>query len=102
MCLVLSVSSECCSGPSRWLPYAQLVRIPNVFTAVADIALAALVTGSLPGQFLPFVLLALASGCLYCAGEVEGNAFMIAALPLECAILNLYRSWLCYWTRELL
>ena len=61
--------------PSRWLPYAQLMRIPNVFTAVADIALAALVTGSLPGQFLPFLLLALASGCLYCAGMVWNDYF---------------------------
>ena len=43
--------------PSRFLPYAQLVRLPNVVTAMADITLAALVTGSLPGQVLPFLLL---------------------------------------------
>jgi hypothetical protein len=61
--------------PPRWLPYAQLLRIPNVFTAIADIALAALATGSLPGQWAPFVLVALASSCLYCAGMVWNDYF---------------------------
>src|ERR1700719_4023050 len=61
--------------PSRFLPYAQLVRLPNVFTAMADIALAALVTGSLPGQLISFLLLVLASSCLYCAGMVWNDYF---------------------------
>jgi 4-hydroxybenzoate polyprenyltransferase len=61
--------------PSRLLPYAQLVRLPNVFTAMADIALAALVTGSLPDQAVPFVFLLLASSCLYCAGMVWNDYF---------------------------
>jgi 4-hydroxybenzoate polyprenyltransferase len=60
---------------SRLLAYAQLLRIPNVFTAMADIALAALATGSLPGQRTPFMLLLLASGCLYCAGMVWNDYF---------------------------
>jgi 4-hydroxybenzoate polyprenyltransferase len=61
--------------PSRLLPYAQLVRLPNVFTAMADITLAALVTGSLQGQVLPFLLLLVASSCLYCAGMVWNDYF---------------------------
>src|SRR5262245_28566386 len=59
----------------RLLPYAQLIRLPNVFTAIADIGLGALATGSLPGQWLPFVLLALASACLYSAGMVWNDYF---------------------------
>jgi 4-hydroxybenzoate polyprenyltransferase len=61
--------------PSRWLPYAQLVRLPNVFTAMADIGLAALITGSLPEQILPFLALLLASSCFYCAGMVWNDYF---------------------------
>src|SRR5262249_19882755 len=61
--------------PSRKLAYAQLLRLPNVFTAFADIALAALATGSLSGQAGAFGLLALASGCLYCAGMVWNDYF---------------------------
>jgi 4-hydroxybenzoate polyprenyltransferase len=55
--------------------YAQLVRLPNVFTAIADIALGALVAGALPGSWLPFVLLALTSACLYSAGMVWNDFF---------------------------
>jgi 4-hydroxybenzoate polyprenyltransferase len=61
--------------PLRWLPLAQLLRLPNVFTAMADIGLAALATGSLPDQIVPFVLLLLASSCLYCAGMVWNDYF---------------------------
>src|SRR5262245_62304018 len=54
----------------RLLPYAQLMRLPNAFTAMADIALGALATRALPDQWMPFVLLLLASTCLYCSGMV--------------------------------
>ena len=33
--------------PFAWLPYARLLRIPNVFTALADIPLAGLVSGAI-------------------------------------------------------
>src|SRR5262245_57200362 len=55
--------------------YAQLVRLPNVFTAFADIGLAALVAGALPQRWLPFLILLAASGCLYCAGMVWNDFF---------------------------
>jgi 4-hydroxybenzoate polyprenyltransferase len=60
---------------SRLLAYAQLLRLPNVFTAIADIALAALITGSLPGELFRFICLVLASSCLYCAGMVWNDYF---------------------------
>jgi 4-hydroxybenzoate polyprenyltransferase len=59
----------------RLLPYAQLVRLPNVFTAMADICLAALVTGALPGRWPAFLLLLVASSCLYCGGMVWNDYF---------------------------
>jgi 4-hydroxybenzoate polyprenyltransferase len=59
----------------RLLPYAQLLRLPNVFTAFADICLGAFVTGALPEQWASFTCLLLASGCLYCAGMVWNDFF---------------------------
>lgn len=54
----------------KLLAYAQLLRIPNVFTAFADIAMAACAAGYLLEQQFTFVALLLASGCLYCGGMV--------------------------------
>src|SRR5262249_21688280 len=62
---------------SRLRAYAQLVRLPNVFTAVADIALGALAAGALPSRWLAFIRLALTSACLYCAGMVWNDYFDI-------------------------
>jgi 4-hydroxybenzoate polyprenyltransferase len=63
--------------------YAQLVRLPNVFTAMADIALAALATGALPDHWRTFGLLLLASSCLYCSGMVWNDIFDIEQDRLE-------------------
>jgi 4-hydroxybenzoate polyprenyltransferase len=60
---------------SQLRAYAQLLRLPNVFTAVADIALGALAGGMLPSRWLPFLLLALTSTCFYCAGMVWNDFF---------------------------
>jgi len=59
-------------------PYAQLVRLPNVFTALADITLGALAAGALPERWLAFGLLLLTSACLYCAGMVWNDFFDVA------------------------
>src|SRR5947208_3246789 len=59
----------------RLRPYAQLIRLPNVFTALADIALAALAARALPEHALTFLLLCLASACLYCGGMVWNDYF---------------------------
>jgi 4-hydroxybenzoate polyprenyltransferase len=63
---------------SRLHAYAQLLRVPNVFTALADVGLAALATGALPGRWLPFGLVCLASACLYCSGMVWNDYFDLA------------------------
>jgi 4-hydroxybenzoate polyprenyltransferase len=65
---------------SRSRTYAQLLRLPNVFTALADICLGALATwgatGAAPAVWWPAFLAALAaSGCLYCAGMVWNDFF---------------------------
>src|SRR5262245_37514444 len=62
---------------SRLRACAQLVRLPNVFTAIADIALGALVASALPDRWLPFLVLALTSGSLYSAGMVWNDYFDI-------------------------
>jgi 4-hydroxybenzoate polyprenyltransferase len=62
--------------PSRALVFARLVRLPNVFTAVADIALAAVVTGLEHLEFA-YLVLAAASACLYCSGMVWNDYFDI-------------------------
>jgi 4-hydroxybenzoate polyprenyltransferase len=60
---------------SRLSAYAQLVRLPNLPTALANVCLGALATGALPQRWVPFVLLLLASGCLYCGGMVWNDYF---------------------------
>lgn len=67
----------------RILAFAQLLRIPNVFTAFADIALGACVGAAvLPATPVAFwaayLVLALASGCLYLAGMVWNDVFDFA------------------------
>jgi 4-hydroxybenzoate polyprenyltransferase len=52
---------------SQWLAYAQLMRLPNLFTAVADPLAGWLIVGGEPAR-LPSILGA--SACLYTAGIV--------------------------------
>lgn len=68
---------------SRLRVYAQLVRLPNLPSALADVCLAALAlatqppVGRLEAGFpvLPFVLLLLSSACLYSSGMVWNDYF---------------------------
>ena len=60
---------------SRLLAFGQLLRIPNVFTAFADICLAGSVTGLIYSDPLRFVLVLLSSGCLYLSGMVWNDYF---------------------------
>ena len=62
---------------TRLKTYAQLLRLPNVFTALADIFLGWLAV-SAQGPMVPggtLALLLLASACLYCAGMVLNDYF---------------------------
>lgn len=61
--------------PSRVLSFAKLLRLPNVFTAFADILLAGCATGLILEQPITVVLLCLASGCLYLSGMVWNDVF---------------------------
>jgi 4-hydroxybenzoate polyprenyltransferase len=69
------------SSAERWRDLAKLVRLPNVFTALADIAVGALalaVWGAWPAAGgLAFALLFVASACLYSAGMVWNDFFDI-------------------------
>jgi 4-hydroxybenzoate polyprenyltransferase len=56
-------------------PYARLVRLPNLPTALADITLAALALGAPPGRWPAFVLLLASSSCLYMGGMVFNDFF---------------------------
>jgi 4-hydroxybenzoate polyprenyltransferase len=66
---------------NRLVVYAQLVRLPNVFTALADIVLGLLATWSLMPQALSNgwvwngLCLLLASACLYSGGMVWNDVF---------------------------
>jgi 4-hydroxybenzoate polyprenyltransferase len=57
------------------LPYAQLVRLPNTFTAMADIFLGALATGLLLERPGKFICLLLASTLLYWSGMIWNDYF---------------------------
>jgi 4-hydroxybenzoate polyprenyltransferase len=68
---------------ARLLAFAQLLRIPNVFTAFADIALGCCVASAVlpdasPAFWLGYVVLMLSSGCLYLAGMVWNDVFDLA------------------------
>jgi 4-hydroxybenzoate polyprenyltransferase len=55
--------------------YLQLLRLPNVFTAAADIMLGYLFTHEGPEPLVPFVFLLATSASLYLAGMVLNDLF---------------------------
>jgi 4-hydroxybenzoate polyprenyltransferase len=59
----------------RLQAYAQLVRLPNVPSAWADICLGALAVGALPGRWATFIVLLGATTCLYWGGMVFNDYF---------------------------
>jgi len=68
--------------PRQLLAYLQLLRLPNVFTAIADVTMGYLVTQvAFPYQdrsaslMVPFLLLLATSVCLYLAGMVLNDLF---------------------------
>src|SRR5438067_5126018 len=68
-----------------WRAYAQLVRLPNVFTALADIAVGTLAAHRLtPEQrWQPGLWLFAASACLYSAGMVWNDYFDVEQDPRD-------------------
>lgn len=63
------------SRDSQLLAFAQLMRLPNVFTSFADICMAGAATGAILGSPGTFLLALMASGCLYLAGMVFNDVF---------------------------
>lgn len=64
--------------PSPWLPYLRLMRLPNVFTAMADIAMGFLFVQrveELPQTWPVLVVLIAASSLLYTAGMVLNDVY---------------------------
>jgi 4-hydroxybenzoate polyprenyltransferase len=68
--------------PRKLLAYLQLTRLPNVFTAIADVMMGYLVTRpdfdlftAAPREYLLPVLLVASSACLYTAGIVLNDVF---------------------------
>jgi 4-hydroxybenzoate polyprenyltransferase len=59
----------------KLLAYAQLMRLPNVFTAFADILLAACAAGYAAEHPLTLAALLVSSGCLYLGGMVLNDYF---------------------------
>ena len=62
----------------QFIEFARLVRLPNVFTVIADIGLAALAAGlPLPQCLVPLLFVLLASVTLYWSGMVFNDYFDI-------------------------
>jgi 4-hydroxybenzoate polyprenyltransferase len=84
----------------RLLPYAQLVRLPNTFTAMADIFLGAIATGLIFQRWYVFVCLLLSSTMLYWSGMIWNDYFDIVqdrrerpSRPLACGIISMSSAW---------
>lgn len=63
------------SEPTRLLPFLRLCRLPNVFTAIADIWMGYLVIQGTFDPYLPLILLTLSTACLYTSGMVLNDVF---------------------------
>lgn len=59
----------------KLLAYAKLLRLPNVFTAFADVAMAACAAGYVAERPDVVAVLLFASGCLYLGGMVWNDVF---------------------------
>jgi 4-hydroxybenzoate polyprenyltransferase len=64
------MSNPSATPPSRLLAYLQLLRLPNVFTAMADVVMGFLFTHAAVDPVPAFALLILSSSCLYLSGMV--------------------------------
>lgn len=77
------VSAEESIRSGRFLAYLRLFRAPNVFTAMADVAMGFLVTSLSLSQLVPFVLLVTSSALLYTAGMILNDVYDVDVDRLE-------------------
>ncbi len=61
--------------PSSWIAWAQLVRLPNVFTVLADVSAAFLLVAHGPQPHWRLICVVLAGAALYWAGMVLNDVF---------------------------
>lgn len=71
------------SASSTTLAYLQLFRAPNVFTAIADVAMGFFITTQSLAQWPSFLLLIAASALVYTAGMVLNDVFDVEVDRLE-------------------
>lgn len=61
--------------PPAWIAWAQLIRLPNVFTVIADVSAAFLLVAGGPEPALSFAIIVLAGISLYWAGMILNDVF---------------------------
>jgi UbiA prenyltransferase family len=61
----------------KFLTLLELIRLPGMFTAQADILAAFLITGAGSSEISPFIFLLIASSCLFSAGMALNDYFDI-------------------------
>jgi len=69
------MSEQTTQKPSTLLAYLRLFRLPNVFTAMADVTMGFLFVGGSANQLVPFLCLVAASSLLYTAGMVLNDVY---------------------------
>ena len=92
------------SKPSTLLAYLRLFRLPNVFTAMADVTMGFLFVGGSVDLLIPFVCLVAASSLLYVSGMVLNDVYDIEVdarerpfRPLPSGQISLgWATWLGY------
>lgn len=88
----------------RLVPYLQLLRLPAVFTAWADILAAHLIATGGDVRIVPLLLLLLSTTCLYWAGMVLNDCFDLSIdrserpeRPLPSERVPVRHAWLLGW-----
>lgn len=72
---VLTLSAIAPASSKPWVHWAQLVRLPNVFTVVADVGAAFLLVAHGPDPIARFVTVIAAGIALYWAGMILNDVF---------------------------
>lgn len=71
------------ASPNRWRAYLELLRLPNVFTALSNVLMGFLFVSRSPWDARVLAALAAASCCLYLAGIVLNDVFDLEIDRLE-------------------
>jgi len=70
-----TASTEAAEQPSKLLAYLRLCRLPNVFTAMADVLMGYWFTHDRIESLVPLAWLLASSSCLYTAGMILNDVF---------------------------